>query len=251
MRAIWQGHVVFGLISVPVRLFAATEEGRPALHLVHECGGRIRHRRVCEREGREVPEHEVQRGAELPDGRTVVLAQEDLAHLPLATKREVDVLGFVDEADVDPIMYWRPYYAAPNGAAAGRPYALLVEALARSGRVAVCKVALRSRERLAVLRPRRGILVVHTLWWPAEIRDPGDVSVPAPVSDRELALADMLIEQLVGVDIDGLHDEYAHALEQVIVAKLEGHGWAEPPEPEEAVDLMAALEASLRQARQE
>jgi DNA end-binding protein Ku len=248
MRAIWTGHIVFGLVSVPAKLYAATEEGRPALHLVHECGGQIRHRRWCERDAREVPEHEIHHGAETPDGRTVVLAAEDLAHLPLATKRAVDLLGFVNETDIDPIMYWRPYYAAPNGTAAGRPYALLVEALARSGRVAVCKVALRSRERLAVLRPRCGVLVAHTLWWPAEIRDPGDVSVPAPVTDRELSLAETLIDQLVGVDIDQLHDEYAHALEQVITAKIEGHGWAEPPAPQPAVDLMAALEASIRQA---
>lgn len=100
-----------------------------------------------------------------------------------------------------------------------------------------------------MLRPRRGVLVVHALRWPQELREPGDLASDAPVTERELELAEVLIGQLAGVDIADLHDEYGAALEQVVTAKLEGLGWAEPPEPEPAVDLMQALEDSIRQAR--
>lgn len=135
----------------------------------------------------------------------------------------------------------RPYWVGAAGDQGQRPYALLVEALARHGTVAVAKVTLRTRERLAVLRPRHGMLVLHTLLWPEEIREPGDRSSSAPVTDREVELAEILMEQLAGMDIANLHDEYAGALEQLVVAKMSGGMVEEPPEPVSAVDLMAAV----------
>ncbi|TJZ94750.1 non-homologous end joining protein Ku [Actinacidiphila oryziradicis] len=251
MRSIWSGFVSFGLVTIPVKLYAAAEDARTPLHEVHTCGSRIRHRRVCEREQREVPQEEIRRGWEAPDGRVVVLDAGDLEHLPLPSKRTAEVLGFVDDGDVDPLLYDRPYWAGPNGDTAQRPYALLVEALARHGTIAVCKVAIRTRERLAILRPRHGMLVLHTLRWPEEIRDPGDLSSSAPVTDRELALAELLMDQLAGVDIGDLRDEYAVALEQLIVAKGSGRELEAGLEPEPVVDLMAALERSIRDARRE
>ncbi|MEU0181470.1 Ku protein [Streptomyces sp. NPDC006207] len=249
MRAIWTGYVTFGLVSLPVHLYSATDEHGTGFHQVHaRDGSRIRHRRVCESEDVEVPQSEIARGWERPDGRTVVLLDEDLAALPLPTKRTVDVLGFVDERDVDPVLYSKPYWVGAAGEQGQRPYALLVEALARHGTVAVAKVTLRTRERLAVLRPRHGMLVLHTLLWPEEIREPGDLSSTAPVTDRELELAELLMDQLAGVEIAELHDEYAAALEQLVVAKMTGAGLEEPEEPVPAVDLMAALEASIREA---
>ncbi|WP_051799136.1 Ku protein [Streptomyces sp. NRRL S-337] len=110
----------------------------------------------------------------------------------------IEVVGFVHETEVDPLLYARPYWVGAHGPGAQKPYALLVEALARTGRLAVCKVAHRSRERLAVLRPRNGILVLYTLHWPEEIRDPGDLSSPAPTTDRELALAELLRAEMEG-----------------------------------------------------
>ncbi|TQK49882.1 DNA end-binding protein Ku [Streptomyces sp. SLBN-118] len=250
MRALWTGHVTCGMVTVPVRLYAATEDPRPRMHQVHTAdGSRIRHRRVCEAEAREVSEAEISRGWEAPDGRMVVLRDEDLDHLPLATRKTVEIMGFVGEQDVDPLLYDRGYFAGPDGPVAQRPYALLVEALARTARVGIAKFAVRTRERLAVLRPRRGILVVHALRWPQELRQPGDMASSAPVTERELELAEVLIGQLTGVDIAEVHDEYGAALEQVVTAKLEGLGWAEPPEPQPSVDLMQALEDSIRQAR--
>jgi DNA end-binding protein Ku len=178
----------------------------------------------------------------------VPLTEEDLARLPLHTKRTVDVLGLVPFEDIDPISFGRP--AAP-GPGADRPYTLLVEALARTGNVAVFKVALRSRERLALLRPRHGILILQTLLWQDELRDPGDLAPSTPVTDRELELAEVLIRELDGINVGEVHDEYAHALERLVDAKITGGELVEPAEPAPALDLLAALEESVRAAEGE
>ncbi|MGX1886977.1 non-homologous end joining protein Ku [Streptomyces sp. NPDC055287] len=252
MRATWSGLIQFGMVALPVRLYAATEERPVRLHEIHTTdGSRVEHRRFCRAEGREISDEEVGRGAELPDGRMVPLTEEDLAFLPLPTKQVVEVLGFVPGQDIDPISYSRPYFVGPGAPGADRPYALLVEALARTGYVGVAKIAIRRRERLAVLRPRHGVLVLQTLLWEDELREPGDLASSAPVTDRELELAEVLIRQLTGIETRELHDEYAHALEQLVTAKASGEGLAEPAEggPSPAVDLMAALEESVRTAR--
>lgn len=241
---------MFGLVSVPVELHTAVREWRPRFRQVHATdGGRVRQPRVCELEDRVIPQGEITRGWEAPDGRMVLVSDEDLDHLPPPARKQVEVLGFVDADDVDPIMYATPYYALPAGPAAGRPYALLVEALARTGRLGVARLALRTRERLAVLRPQRGVIVVHTLLWPEDIREPGYRGTPAPVTDRELAVAELLVGEMTGVDVGDLHDEYGAALDQVIAAKLAGRDWIEPPQPETPTDLMAALEESVRRTR--
>ncbi|MGW8395859.1 non-homologous end joining protein Ku [Streptomyces lydicus] len=206
-----------------------------------ENGGRIRHRRVCEMDGREVGPEDTARGWEAPDGRTVVISDADLEALPLATKRVIDVVRFVDDTDVDPPLYSRPNWVGAHGSGAQKPYVLLVEALARSGRLAVCKVALRSRERLAVLRPRKGILALHSLHCPEEIRDPGDLSSPAPTTDRELDLAELLMDEMAGVDIGELHDDYAQALSALVDTLAVGGRALPPREPQQPVGLMAAL----------
>lgn len=170
-------------------------------------------------------------------------------HFPSPPSATVDVIGFVDERDVDPVLYSKPYWVGAASEQGQRPYALLVEALARHGTVAVAKVTLRTRERLAVLRPRHGMLVLHTLLWPEEIREPDDLSSTAPVTERELELAELLMDQLAGVEIAELHDDYAPALEQLVAAKTTGAGLEEPEEPVPAVDLIAALEDSIRAAK--
>lgn len=251
MRAIWSGTISFGLVALPCQLFTATVEHGPALHTVHDvCGGRIRHRRVCELENVEVPQDQLARAWEAPDGRQVILRDTDLEALPLPTKHVIEVLGFVGTAEVDPILYSKPYWISASGAGAQRPYALLVEALSRSGRVAVCKVAIRSRERLATIRPRRGMLLLQTLLWPEEeVRDPGDLSSTEPLTERELEMAEVLMDALTGVNIDELHDDYTAALNSLVDAKASGGELVVRPEPAPAVDLMAALEASVRAAR--
>jgi DNA end-binding protein Ku len=161
MSVLWSGHITCGLVSVPVRLYTGIEEARPRLHRVHAAdGARIRHRQVREAA---VGESEIGPGWQAPDGRVVVLRDEDLDHLPLARKA-VEIAGFVDERDVDPLLYERFYYAGPaDGQTALRPYALLVETMTLKGVLGVAKFAARTRERLAVLRPRQGVLVVHAL----------------------------------------------------------------------------------------
>ncbi|GGX51726.1 Ku protein [Streptomyces noursei] len=248
MRATWSGMIQFGLVAIPVQLFAATEEHPVRLHEIHTVdGSRVEHRRFCRAEEREIPYDEVGRGAAMPDGRMVSLTQEDMARLPLPTKRVVEVLGFVPGREIDPISYARPYFAGPDGPGAERPYALLAEALARTGYVAVAKIAIRSRERLALLRPRNGVLVLHTLLWQDELRDPGDLAPATPVTDRELELAEVLIRELTGIEGRELHDEYTHALEQLVAAKAGAGELIEPPAAAApTVDLMAALEESVR-----
>jgi Ku70/Ku80-like protein len=164
MRTVWRGVVTFGMVVLPVRLVAATEEHRGRFREIHSVdGGRIRHKRVCEVDGpqEEIPYGDVGRAVELPDGGLVPVTDEDLKRLPLPTRHVAGVLGFVPGSDIDPISYGRAYYAAPDGAAADRPYVLLTEALARTGYVGLCKIALRQRERLAVLRPRHGVIVLQ------------------------------------------------------------------------------------------
>ncbi|GGN62013.1 hypothetical protein GCM10012285_61720 [Streptomyces kronopolitis] len=253
MRTVWRGVITFGMVALPVRLASATESHRGKFREIHHRdGGRIRHKRVCEREGtqEEVPYGDVGRAVELPDGRLVPITDEDLERLPLPTKHTAEVLGFVPGADIDPISYDRAYYAAPDGPAADRPYVLLTEALAGTGSVGICKIALRQRERLAILRPRRGVLVLQTLLWADEVREPGDLGPSVPVTDRELQLAELLLSELTGIEMQQLEDEYGHALEQLVAAKVEGGDVPELPAPQQpAVDLLEALEQSVQAAR--
>jgi DNA end-binding protein Ku len=252
VRAVWTGTISFGLVVLPVQLYAATEERRVTLREIHAAdGARVQHRRWCTAEDKEIPYAEVGRGYDLGDGRTLPLSDSELANMPLPTRRVIDVLGFVEGTSIDPISYGRAYYAGPHGPAADRPYALLTEAMARTGRVVVARLAIRSRERLAAIRPMRGVLIVQTLLWADEVREPGDLAPSAPVTERELELAEVLIAQLTGVEITNIHDEYRHALEALVEAKLAGTHVEAPREPPPAADLMTALEASVRQAREE
>ncbi|MEU8917361.1 Ku protein [Streptomyces nigrescens] len=185
--AIARVHVTFGLVSIPVTVHAATERQPVPLHQVHtRCGGgRIRLRRVCEREGRvELPHEEVARDYEAPDGRTVVLSDSDLADLPLPSMRAIEVVGFLPSGDVDPIALGRPYYLGVAGAGA-RPYRLLRDAMADSGLVGVARMALRGRERLVVLRVRDKAIVAQVLLWPDEIRAADGLVEPAPEPRRQ------------------------------------------------------------------
>ena len=253
MRTVWRGAIACGMVVLPVRLAAATEEHRSRFREIHSVdGGRIRHKRICEAEGQqeEVPYGDVGRAVELPDGRLVPITDEDLERLPLPTKHVAEVLGFVPGTDIDPISYGRAYYAAPDGPAADRPYVLLTEALARTGYVGICKIAIRQRERLAVLRPRRGVIVVQALLWSDEVREPGDLGPSTPVTDRELQLAELLLSELTGIEMKQMEDEYGRALEQLVAAKVEGGEVPELPTLQPAVDLLTALEQSVQAARQ-
>src|SRR4249919_1351498 len=172
MRSIWKGTVSFGLVTIPVRLYSATEERDVSFHQVRRSdGSRIKYKRVAAADGEEVPYSEIAKGYELPTGETLVLTDEDFADLPLATQKTVEVLQFVPAEEVDPIYFAKSYYLEPEQIGV-KPYVLLREALEASGRIAIVKVALRQRETLATLRVREGVLVLETMLWPDEIRTP-------------------------------------------------------------------------------
>jgi len=257
MRSIWKGSISFGLVSIPVKLYSATEERDVSFHQVHrEDGGRIRYKRVCQIDGEEVPYSDIAKGYELPSGEVVVLTDDDFADLPLTTSRSIDVLEFVPLEQVDPLYFTKSYYLEPEGAGA-KPYVLLREALERSGRVALVKIALRQRETLATVRVRDGVFVLEMMLWPDEIREPafGFLDDDIDVREQELAMAQSLIDTLSGdFQPEQYSDNYREALQALIDAKVAGREVVAPAEPAAdtgtVVDLMAALRASVEAAKQ-
>lgn len=263
MRAIWKGAVAFGLVNVPVKLYAATGEHEVPLHQVHRAdGGRIRYRKTCAVCGETVEMDEIAKGYETADGELVILTDEDLAQLPLATEREIEVVEFVPQGQVDPILLAKTYYLEPERTAV-KPYALLREALATTERMAVVKVALRQRESMAVLRVRDDVICLQTLLWPDEVRaaDFPVLDTEVQVRPQELAMASSLVESLAGdFDPSGFEDSYVGALESLIEAKVATGSTREVPAAEgaggregeaEVVDLLAALQRSVEKARGE
>jgi len=256
MRSIWKGTISFGLVTIPVKLFAATEQRDIAFRQVHRTdAGQIRFKRMCSACGEEVAYADVAKGYPLPTGETVVLTDDDLAGLPLATGRTIEVLQFTPAEQIDPILFHRSYYLEPEPVGA-RPYVLLRDALERSGRVAMVKIALRQRESLAMLRVSEGVFVLETMLWPDEIRTPDfpfleeDIGVRA----QELKMAASLIDTMTAdFDPTAYRDEYRAALEQLIEEKITGHEVVRVSEgPEESVpaeDLVAALRASVEAAK--
>ncbi|MEU6427538.1 Ku protein [Microbispora sp. NPDC046973] len=257
MRSIWKGAISFGLVTIPVKLYSATEQKDVAFHQVHrEDGGRIKYKRICSVDGEEVPYSDIAKGYELATGEMVVLTDEDFADLPLTTSRRIDVLQFTPADQIDPIYFAKSYYLEPDGQGA-KPYVLLRDALERSGQVAVVKVALRQRESLAALRVRDGVFVLETMLWPDEIReaDFGFLEEDVDVRPQELKMAESLIETMVAdFDPTEYKDAYREALQEVIEAKVAGKEVVAPEAPAEAgpaVDLMAALRASVEAAKRE
>jgi DNA end-binding protein Ku len=256
MRSIWKGAISFGLVTIPVKLYSATEEKNVAFHQVHrDDGGRIRYKRVCSIDGDEVTYGDIAKGYELPNGETVILTDEDFEGLPLRTSRAIDVLQFVPLEEVDPIYFAKSYYLEPDKSGV-KPYVLLRDALEQSGKVAVVKVALRQREQLATLRVREGVFVLETMLWPDEVRAPDFKFLDEDVDVRpqELQMAGSLIDTLSGeFDPDEYHDNYREALQEVIDAKVAGREvvapTAEKQETGAVVDLMAALRASVDAAK--
>ena len=254
MRSIWKGSISFGLVSIAVKVYSATEEKDIAFHQVHrEDGGRIKYKRICAIDGEEVPYNDIAKGYELPDGDMVILTDDDLAELPLTSSREIDVLQFVPLEQVDPIYFNKSYYLEPDPRAA-KAYVLLRDTLEKSGRVAVVKVALRRREALATLRVREGVITLETMLWPDEIRAPefGFLDEDVDVRPAEIAMANSLVESLSGdFDPSDYTDQYRVAIESVVEAKIEGRDLVPAPDTADSgasgtvVDLVAALQASI------
>jgi DNA end-binding protein Ku len=256
MHSMWKGAVSFGLVMIPVKLYAATETKDIAFRQVHrDDGGRIRFRRFCSIEDVEVPYEDVAKGYELPGGEIVILTEDDMAELPLPTTRSIEVVQFTPAEQLDPILFNRSYYVEPEAAGA-RAYCLLRDALEESGKIAIAQVALRQRESLAILRVREGVLVLETLLWPDEIRVPAFPFLDDDIEVRpqELRMASSLIESMtVDFDPEDYHDSYREALQELVSAKTEGREVVQPEVGEapsgETSSLADALRASLAAAR--
>jgi DNA end-binding protein Ku len=254
MRAIWKGAVSFGLVSVPVKLYSATESHDVSFRQVHvKDGGRIKYQRVCSIDGEEVPYSDIAKGYETEDGEMVVLTDEDLANLPTSSSREIAVEKFVPSDQIDPMLFEKSYYLEPESSGA-KPYALLRQALLDADRMAVVTVALRNRVTTAVLRVRDDVIVMQTMMWPDEIRKPDFKIETGEVKDAEVKMAQMLVETLAGdFDPEEFEDDYAEAVEAVVKAKIEG-GEVKRTETStktggEVVDLLAALQRSVDAAK--
>jgi DNA end-binding protein Ku len=255
MRAIWKGSVSFGLVSVPVKLYSATESKDISFRQVHaKDGGRIKYQRVCSLDGEEVAFADIAKGYETEDGEMVILDDSDMADLPAASSREISVEKFVPSDQIDPMLFEKSYYLEPEKTGA-KPYALLRQALVDADRMALVTVSLRNRMSLAVLRVREDVIVLQTMMWPDEIRRPefGSVDVD-DAKPAEVKMATMLVETLAGdFDPDEFEDDYREAVEALVAAKISGGEVKAAPQPAktggEVVDLLAALQRSVDAAR--
>jgi DNA end-binding protein Ku len=256
MRAIWKGAVSFGLVSVPVKLYSATESHDISFRQVHaQDGGRIKYQRVCSIDGEEVPYSDIAKGYETDDGEMVILDDDDLAQLPANSSREISVEKFVPSDQIDPMMLEKSYYLEPEKSGL-KPYALLRDALKESDRMAVVTVSLRTRMTPAVLRVRDDVLVLQTMMWPDEIRNPdfGSLHDVEPAKPQELKMAQLLLDTLAGdYDPNEFEDDYAAAVHELVEAKLQGgevkRTKEAAPSAGEVVDLLAALQKSVAAAK--
>ncbi len=256
MRAIWKGSISFGLVSVPVRAYTATEDHDVRFHQVHAVdNGRVKYNRVCRECGNVLELSDIAKAYQVPNGPVIVLDEEDFASLPVTSSKEIDVVEFVPSAQVDPVRFDKSYLLEPDERSL-KPYVLLRETLEDTDLTAIVKVSLRQKQQLGVLRVRENVLMLQTMLWPDEVREPNfdildqDVDIRA----QELTMAASLVESLAGdFDPDQYHDNYREQLLALIDAKVNGgEGVVVADQPTsgggEVVDLLTALRESLARA---
>jgi DNA end-binding protein Ku len=258
-RAIWSGAISFGLVSVPVKAFAAVRD-----HSVHfnqlekGTGARIQYKKVSDKTGKEVPSDDIESGYEVSSGKYVVVEDDELDKLRPRTSRTIDVADFVDLHEIDPIYYERTYWLAPDGEAAEKPYRLLLAAMESEGKAGIGTVVMRKKQYLAAIRPLDGALAMSTMRFADEVVPQSEIDVPGKGAatkpePKELKLAAQIIDSLAtDWDPARYHDTYTEELKRLIDAKAKGKEIVvEPDETPESnvVDLMQALEASLAAAR--
>ena len=260
-RAIWSGSISFGLLNVPVKLYSAVSKKSVSFRELRESdGSRVRHKRVAEADGKEVDYNDIVKGYEIAPEQYVVITKDELEELDPKKTRAIEIQDFVDLDDIDPIYFDHPYYLGPDKGAE-RAYALLVEAMESSHKVAIARFVLRNRESLAALRPMDGMMTMATMRFADEVVSPGELSevlgeeVEAP-KKKELDMAKALIDSLTSdFDAGQYRDEYREELLALIERKANGEALVssdvEAPKPTKAPDLMAALEESLAAVRAE
>ena len=260
-RAIWSGSISFGLLNVPVKLYSAVSKKSVSFRELRESdGSRVRHKRVAEADGKEVDYNDIVKGYEIAPEQYVVITKDELEELDPKKTRAIEIQDFVDLDDIDPIYFDHPYYLGPDKGAE-RAYALLVEAMESSHKVAIARFVLRNRESLAALRPMDGMMTMATMRFADEVVSPGELSevlgeeVEAP-KKKELDMAKALIDSLTSdFDAGQYRDEYREELLALIERKANGEALVssdvEAPKPTKAPDLMAALEESLAAVKAE
>jgi DNA end-binding protein Ku len=262
-RAIWSGSISFGLLNVPVKLYSAVSKQTVRFkELREDDGSRVRHKRVAESDGKEVPYEKIVKGYEYAPDQYVVLTRDELSELDPKKTRAIEIQDFVDLDDIDPIYFEQPYYLAPDKGAA-KAYALLVQAMKESRKVAIARFVLRNKEHLAAIRPMDDVLTMATMRFHDEVTPPNDLDgdvfeeeKPKKPDKRELEMAKRLIDSLSSdFKPDKYRDEYREELLSLLEQKAEGKevvtAPSEEPEPTKAPDLMAALEESLSAVRGE
>ena len=250
-RSIWKGAISFGLVTIPVALYTATESKTPKFKMLRGTDhSPIKYKRVAESDGEEVVWDDIVRGYEVEKGKYVVFTDEELEAATAADgNRLVDVVQFVDESEIDPIYYKSSYYLAPERTGV-KAYKILLEALKDKGRVGLAKVSIRDKQQLATLRAKDGVLVMETMYWPDEIRQPEFEELDSEVDLRkeEVKMAEMLIDGLTAeFDPEAFKDSTREAIETAAQKKVEGQEIVAPeaPEPTKVVDLLEALKASV------
>jgi DNA end-binding protein Ku len=253
MRAIWSGTISFGLVSVPVRMYSATESKELRFHFLHKKDLQpIGYDKVRKDTGRHVDPDDIVRGFEIEKGRYVPIEDEDLDRLDIELTHSIDILDFVDLEEIDPIYYRKAYYLLPQ-AGAEKPYRLLGKALEETGKVGIAKVVIRNKQHLAALRPYEGVLLLETMYYADEVRKPESVDGSGTrVQKAEVEMAKSLVENLSdGFDPKKYDDTYRKELLSLIRKKAKGAKLPEPVQEEEAevVDLMAALRESVAETK--
>lgn len=260
MRAMWTGSVAFGLVNVPIKLYAATEDHDVRFHQVHTAdGGRVKMVRTCSVDGQRLETKDLSKAYETDTGHVVIMDAEDFEGLPVPGVKEIAVLEFVPSEQVDPILFDRSYYLEPEPRAL-KPYVLLREALSQTERTAIVRVVLRTKTQLGCLRVRDDVLVLQTMLWPDEVRaaDFGVLDGDADVRPQELTMAASFIESLsADFDPTQYHDDYREALLSVIDRKVSGGQVVQPAAEVAAtdgdgivLDLMTALRESVRRTQE-
>lgn len=261
MRSIWKGSIAFGLVNVPVKVYSATEDHDIKFHQVHaKDNGRIRYKRVCEVCGEVVEYRDINKAFESDDGQMVVITDEDIATLPEERSREIEVVEFIPAEQLDPLMYDKSYFLEPDSKSS-KSYVLLAKTLAETDRIAIVHFSLRNKSRLAALRvkdfSKRDVMMIHTLLWPDEIRDPDFpiLDKEVQIKPAELKMAGQVVESMTDdFKPDLYHDDYQEQLRELVQAKLEGgEAFSVEERPaeldegtEDVSDLLAKLEASVK-----
>jgi DNA end-binding protein Ku len=255
-RAIWKGGISFGLVNIPIALYPATRREELKFRLLRKSDlSPVNYKRVAEKDGKEVPWDQIVKGYEYEKGKYVILQDEDFQRVDLEATQTVDIQDFVEQEEIDPIFFYKPYYLEPQKGG-DKAYALLRDALKDSGKVGIAKVVIKTREYLAGVKPEDGVLVLELMHFADELADPGKLHVPkkTEVGKREMNMAKSLIDSMSSKwNPEKYKDDYREALMEVIEEKVEAGGKEieekpkKAPRPTKVIDLVSVLRKSLEQ----